>query len=184
LHPNSAAVGLDNAFDDGKSESQAVVPRFRSLPEAVEHTGQVIAFDSASRIRHGEKNFARTRPRAYYDPTRRLGKLGRIAHKVFKYLKEPVAVHPNIGKPWHRVETKLKRCRGYQRGLRIEHLRKDIMGGNTFPIDRQSASLQLSRVNNVPDEAVHSSGGLLNLFAYLLFSARFLKNSSERCNGR
>src|SRR5215472_4975885 len=50
LHPDPAAMGFHDAFDDGKTEPRTQALVVRHSPEAIEHARQMIALDPASRV--------------------------------------------------------------------------------------------------------------------------------------
>ena len=124
LHPNAAAVSLDNTLDDGKSQSCAPGLAFRGLPEAIEYVRQLIARDPTSGVCDREQNFTGAQFGAQNDLSAGLSELYRVADEIFEDLEEPVVVGPGFAIVLRLTKAKFDRRRGCQQRLRLDHFGK------------------------------------------------------------
>src|SRR4029079_11078124 len=98
LHPHAAAVGLDDALDDGEPEAGGAAP-LAALPEAVEETADVLGVDARPLVAHREDDLAPARGGADAQRAAQRAVRETVVDQVGERLHEPRAIgeHPGAG---------------------------------------------------------------------------------------
>src|SRR3974390_2182741 len=97
LDPDATAMGFDDPLDDGEAKACTSTLAPTRLPEPIEDLRQLFSTYSNPRVCYEEPHFTISRHPANGDMTARLGEFDGIAYQVVEYLKQPIAISPDVG---------------------------------------------------------------------------------------